>query len=122
MSQIVGRKLPQASIPAENFTAVAVEKTDHLGNAAMQTMIFGSGNRSRQITVGNTTYIGEAAPGSLYTEPKWRITRLVINVPGPGIDADIETTHAYVPAAGAVPARYSGFEHIFNNYATLVYA
>jgi hypothetical protein len=119
MSQLVGRLLPQPLVPTENFTPVSAEKTDHYGNAAMQSVIFGNGLTSKIVTVGNVTYIGEAAPGSLFTEPKWRVTRLE-DVGGAG--TTFETKHAYVPASGVLPAKYSGFDHIFNNYATLAYA
>ena len=120
MSQLVGRKLPQSQIPSEDFIPVSAENTDHYGNAALYAMIFGSGNKSHQIVAGNIVYVGEAAPGSLETEAKWRVTKQEDLSAGAG--TNIVVTHAYVPAAGAVPAKYSGFDHIFNNYATLTYA
>lgn len=174
MSQIVGRKLPQARIFSENFTPVSAECSDHLGNAAMHTMVFGNGNKSHMIVDGDIVYFGEAYPGTDEDATGWRITKQEDLSAGAG--TDMVTKHAYVPASvyrgsyatlaalqaaiavgtpgntafvedldhtffwdyqalipawtdtGSAtiiaegPAVYSGFNHIFNDYATLLYA
>jgi hypothetical protein len=150
-----------------------VESSDGNGNAALHTMIFGSGNKSHQIVDGDIIYVGEAAPGTDESAPGWRVTKQEDLSAGAG--TDVVVTHAYLPPsvyrgsfpdlaalqaaipAGdpgnsafvedvghtfywdyivtgdwadtgsaaripTAPAKYSGFDHVFNNYADLLYA
>ena len=173
MSQLAGRKLPQASPGNTDFTFATVENSDHLGNGALHTMVTGNGNKTHMIVDGDIIYMGEAYPGTADGSAGWRITKQEDLSAGAG--TDIEVTHAYLPAAvyrgsfatlaalktaiaigdpgnsafvvanghtyywdyvttndwadtGSAdaipsgPAKYSGFDHIFTDYADLLYA
>jgi hypothetical protein len=117
MAQQVGRKMPQVGIPQQDYSPVSAEPTDAVGNAGAHSMIFGNPLGSKTVTVGDIAYIGECGrPGAATADPVWRMSRLEKLADG------TELKHAYVPAAGAVPAKYGGFDHVFDDYATLDYA
>ena len=120
MSQIVGFKALDGQSPFWGKHTLTLEPTDNLGNAAIHVMTFGNPLGSRTLVVGNYTYFGECGkPGAATSDAVWRVTRQE-NVGGAGTDFPV--MHAYVPASGSTPAKYAGFDHVFDNYAALNYA
>ena len=118
MSQLVGRKLPQTPIDQQNWTPASAELTDHHGNAGIHTIAFGPKLTSYiDSTNPALMYFGDAASGTGAGVTGWCICRATIVAGGVS-----KYEWAYVPASGAVPAKYSGFDHIWNNRAALNYA
>jgi hypothetical protein len=114
MSQQAGRKVPQVGVPQQDYIFTTVEPSDAVGNAAAHAMIFGNPLGSKTVIAGNFTYIGECGrPGATVADPVWRITRQETLAGG------AEIKHAFIPAAGNVPAKYAGFDHAFADYAAI---
>ena len=99
MSQLAGRKLPQAQVGNTDISFVSAEQSDGNGNAALHAMILGGSNRSHSFTVNDgpvvISYNGEAAAGTDETQCGWRITKTT-DVLGDG--TEVVTSHAYLPA------------------------
>jgi len=121
MSQIVGYKrlstgLSLVGLPS---TAASVDRADHKSNGALCVSTYtGPMGRIVDAAGGGVTYTGEVAPGhtgDVYDEPIWRISRVTVL-------GNITTTEwACIPASAGVLARFAGFDHIWDDRATLTY-
>ena len=118
MSQIVGyKRLSDGLDYTIPSTAASVDKTDHKSNGALCVSTY-DGPAGMIVEVdGDTTSTGWCAPGHTddTDEAIWRIRKVVVN-------GDITTTYwACKPAAGGVPAKNAGFDHIWDDKAGLTY-
>lgn len=121
MSQIVGYKRLSTGLSVVGLpsTAASVDRTDHKSNGAMCVSLY-TGPQGRIIdnAGGGVTYVGECAPGhtgDTYDEPIWRIFRVVVS------GSTTTITWACIPASPGVLARYAGFDHSWDDRATLTY-
>ena len=118
MSQITGYK--RNSVLAKTTTEpylVSADIIDHKRNAALSVAIYGGCLSGRIDTVGTVIYTGDVAPGfrDSVSEPIWRICKIDTT------SNPVLIGYAVKPATSFGPEEYAGFDHIWNNRASLTY-
>jgi hypothetical protein len=123
MAQITGRRLPHVKLidrPLDQeYRPASVWPFDAHNNGALTTMDMPIPiTRRIDSTDPLVTYVGMCAPELANpAEPTWLVERITDDGLG-----NVIVEHAYVPASGGLPARYSTAEHIWNARAALQYA
>jgi len=96
--------------------AASVDETDQYGNGAVAVATYAGVLKTILDDQGaGTVYIGEAAPGSVVSDPVWRIKRLVTAAGVTPIEFATTTNADGTSLVG-------GFNHVWNDRASLTYS
>jgi hypothetical protein len=98
-----------------DHTPAAVDRMDHLGNAALAVAVYTGVNRKHiDDAGGGVTYVGEAANGSAESSAVWRIQRITESGP----DTLIEWAESTDPAKSG---QFGTPDNVWDSRAGLTY-